>query len=289
MPALMLSVFTDEVSDDFEVACRIAAEEFELRWVELRKLWGKNIMLLDGRELAEARRILGRYGLRVSQIGGPLFKTDLKGAPLSSERPKRDTFGDFTWDQQPEVLERGLELCKVFQCDRLRCFDFWRLEDPLPFHTQIDEELGKAASACGKQRVTLSMENEFACNTRTGAEAKRTLAAVKSPWFKLNWDPGNAYFAGEDPFPGGFSQLPVARISNVHIKDAARDDAGKYQWLPVGKGKIDFVGQFRALAKAGYRGPITLETHYRGAVTAEASTRESMAGLKAALKGAGLL
>lgn len=289
MPSVMLSVFTDEISDDFDHACQVAAEEFELGWVELRKLWGKNIMLLDGRELDEARKVLTKYGLRVSQIGGPLFKTDFPGAPLSRERPKGDTFGDFTPAQQPEVLARGLELCKVFRCERLRCFDYWRLDDPAPFRAQMDEELRKAAVVCGKQKVTLSMENEYACNTRDASDSKRALEAIKSPWYKINWDPGNAYFAGEEPFPGGFAKLPVARISNVHVKDAARDDAGKNKWLPVGKGKIDFVGQFRALAKAGYRGPITLETHYRGAGTPEASTRESMTGLKAALKEAGLL
>jgi sugar phosphate isomerase/epimerase len=55
----------------------------------------------------------------------------------------------------------------------------------------------------------------------------------------------------------------------------------------MGQGIIDFVGQFRALKRDGYAGPVSLETHWRGAGTAEASTRQSMAGLKDLLQRAG--
>lgn len=288
--AVMLSVFTDEISDDFDHACAIAADEFGVEWVEIRRLWGKNVMALDGRELAEARRILGRRGLRVSQLGSPLYKTDVPGAPRSQFSPKRDKFSeDYTFEQQPEVLERGLELCRAFATQRLRCFDFWQLADPGPYRQIIYAQLRQAAEACGKRGLLLSMENEHACNTPTAAEAARTLAGVRSPHFRVTWDPGNAFFGGEIPFPDGFKLIPINRIGNVHIKDASRGADGKPQWEPVGRGNIDFVGQFRALKAGGYRGPITLETHWRGGGSIEASTRESMVGLKAALKSAGLL
>jgi len=51
---------------------------------------------------------------------------------------------------------------------------------------------------------------------------------------------------------------------------------------------VDWVGQFRALAKDGYHYAVSLETHWRGAGTAEASTRVSMKGLKETLSKAGL-
>lgn len=290
MPSIMLSVFTDEITDDFDRACAIAADEMGLEWVELRKLWGKNVMALDGRELAEARRILTKRGLRVSQLGSPLFKTDFAGAPKSSFSPKRDKFSDdYTFEQQPEVLERGIELCKVFATQRLRCFDFWYLEDAAPFRDAIYAKLREAANACAKHGLVLSMENEYACNTRTGADAARTVAGVRAPNFRVNWDPGNAFFAGESPFPEGWGLLKAGQIGNVHCKDAVSGDAGKPKWEAIGRGKIDFVGQFRALKQARYRGPITLETHWRGGGTPEESSRQSMAGLKQALKTAGLL
>jgi hypothetical protein len=51
---------------------------------------------------------------------------------------------------------------------------------------------------------------------------------------------------------------------------------------------IDWPGQFRAFRKNDYRYGVSLETHWRGAGTPEASTRISMQGLKGSLQKAGL-
>ncbi|MGH9902768.1 MAG: sugar phosphate isomerase/epimerase family protein [Pyrinomonadaceae bacterium] len=289
MPTFKLSVFTDEITQDFGRAVEVAAKEFGLGLVELRVLWGRNIFTLDAKEIAEARRLLERHGLRVSSIAGPLFKVDWPGAPVS-KFSQRDRFGaDFTFEQQPEVLERGLELARVFRTDRLRCFDFWRLDDPRPYRAAMDEKLIGAATAAGRRGVTLVMENEYACNTATGAEAGRTLAAVRVPAFKLNWDPGNSAFRNETPFPDGYRMLPKKRIGHMHCKDVARQPDGSPAWMAMGRGIIDFVGQFRALKRDGYRGAVVLETHWRGAGTPEESTRQSMAGMKELLRRAGAL
>lgn len=284
-----LSVFTDEITQDLERALHIAAREFGLGYVELRTAWGKNIITWNESEVAQARRLLERYRLRVSSIASPLFKTDWPGAPVS-KYSQRDRFGaDFTFEQQDEVLERGLELTRAFRTDRLRCFDFWRIEDQRPFRAAIDEKLRAAALRAGRRGVTLVMENEFACNTATAAEAARTLAAVRVPSFKLNWDPGNAAFRGETPYPDGYNLLPKDRIGHVHCKDVLRKPDGGYEWTAMGRGFIDFVGQFRALKRDGYRGAVVLETHWRGAGTPEESTRQSMAGMKELLRKAGAL
>lgn len=289
MPTFKLSVFTDEITQDFGRALEVAAGEFGLGHVELRGLWGKNIMALDDRDIAEARALLERHRLRVTSIAGPLFKVDWPGAPVS-KFSQRDKFGaDYTYAQQQEVLERGLELARAFRTDRLRCFDFWRLEDPKPHRAGIDEELRKAAVQAGRRGVTRVMENEYACNTATAAEAARTLAAVNVPSFKLNWDPGNSAFRGETPYPDGYNLLPKERVGHVHCKDVARNPDGSFAWMAVGRGLIDFAGQFRALKRDGYRGAVVLETHWRGAGTAEESTRRSLAGLKEQLRRAGAL
>jgi sugar phosphate isomerase/epimerase len=289
MGAFKLSVFTDEITHDFGRALEIASREFGLGYVELRGMWNRNIMALDSKEIAEARRLLERFGLRVSSIAGPLFKVDWPDAPVS-KFSTRDRFGaDFTFEQQQEVLERGIELARAFNTDRLRCFDFWRLEDPKPYRAAMDEKLIDAATKAGRRGVTLVMENEHACNTATAAEAVRTLSAIRVPSFKLNWDPGNAAFRGEVPYPEGYSMLPKDRIGHVHCKDVSRKPGGGYEWMAMGRGFIDFVGQFRALKKDGYGGAVVLETHWRGAGTPEESTRQSMAGMKEQLRRAGAL
>lgn len=289
MPTFKLSVINDEITQDFGRACEVAAQEFGLQFIEIRAMWGKNIMRLDEKEIAEARKILEKYKLRVSTIASPIFKVDWPGAPTSKFSPKRDQFGaDFTFEQQDELLDRGFELLRVFRVDRIRIFDFWRLDDQQPYRTAIDDKLMEAAKKAGKRDVTLLLENEPSCNTATGAEAARTLRAVRSPNLKLNWDPGNAASHGEVAYPDGYRDIPKDRIGYIHCKDVVRNE-GKYEWMKMGAGIIDYVGQYRALKKDGYRGVVSLETHWRGAGTAEESSRQSMVGMKQLLRQAGAL
>ncbi len=283
-----LSILTDEISQDFGHALEVAAGEFGLGWVELRELWNKNLTALDEKQVEEARRLIERSKLRVSAIASPLFKVDWPGAPVSQYSSQRDQFGaDSAFKQQDAVLERVLELARALKTDRVRCFDFWRLDNQAPYRAAIDDKLRAAAAKAGRQKVTLVLENEYACNTATAAEAARTLGAVRSPYLKLTWDPGNAAFRGEEPFPDGYSRLPKERIGHVHCKDAMRKPDGTYAWAAMGEGLIDWVGQFRALKRDGYRGTVTLETHWRGAGTPESSSRQCWAAMKKQLNDAG--
>ena len=286
-----IAVITDEITQDFDHACAIAANEFGMEWVEIRGLWDKNALKLTSAEIAEAKRIVDRYHLRVTDIASPLFKVDWPGAPVSKYSPKRDQFnGEFTFQEQTEVLEKSIELAKTFGTDRVRGFDFWRLDDPVPHRKAINAKLTEAAKTLGKHGLIFVLENEFECNTATGAEAAETLAAVQSSHLMLNWDPGNAAALGEVPYPDGYRRLPKNRVGHCHCKDAV-PNANKdgTEWAPVGKGTIDWVGQFQAFRQSGYRFAVSLETHWGGAATPEESTRQSWAGMKAALQKAGAL
>jgi sugar phosphate isomerase/epimerase len=276
-----ISVLTDEISQDLAHACEVAAREFGLGWVELRVMHNKNVIGWDEHDIAEARSILERFSLQVSEIASPVFKTDWPGAPKSPFSPKKPEFGaDFSYAQQDELIERAIELAKAFKTPYVRIFDFWRLDDQTPFRRAIDDRLRQAAERAGKNGVTFNLENEPACNTATGAEAARLLDAVRETSLMLNWDPGNAAARGEKAYPDGYAKIPRSRIAHLHCKDVAALGNGKTEWAAMGAGMIDWGGQFRALRKDGYTGAISLETHWRGAGTAEASTRKSMAGLR---------
>lgn len=286
-----IAVINDEISHDLDHACSVAANEFNLSWIELRSFGHKDVLKLDDNELAEAKRTVAKYKLSVTDIASPLFKVDWKGAPASKFGPQgeRAKHG-YTFDQQDEVLQGSIRLAKAFGTQRIRCFDFWRLEDQAPYRAEINDKLRKAAEKVGKQGLLLVLENEMACNTATGPEAAKVLEAVPSPHFMLNWDPGNAAAAGEaSPYPDGYALLPKKRIGHCHCKSAIRKPDGKYEWAPVGKGIVDWVGQFRALKQDGYRYAVSLETHWRGGGTPEESTRISMAGMKECLRKAGAL
>lgn len=286
-----IAVINDEVSQDLGRSCEVIAKEFGLEWIELRGMWNKNLLHLDSKEVGEARRILEKYKLRVTDIASPLFKVDWPGAPKSQYSPTGAQFNaDFTYEQQDEVLERSIELAKAFQTERVRCFDFWRLEDQSPYRAAMNEKLLAAAGAAGKKGVTLLLENEPACNTGTAAEAVKVLAAVRSPYLLLNWDPGNAASRGEKVFPDGYESLPKERIGHCHCKDVAKKpDSINYDWAAMGRGVINWTGQFAALKRDGYHLAVSLETHWRGAGTAEESTRQSWSGMKEELQRAGAL
>ncbi len=285
-----IAVINDEISPDFDHACHVVAQEFGLSWIELRSIWGKNLMDLASYQVAEVQKILAKYGLQVTDIASPLFKTDWPGAPRSQYSSKGDMHAaaEATFKQQDEILEKSIALAKTFKTDKVRCFDFWRIDDVTPYRAAIDEKLRSAAETAGKRGILLVLENEFECNTATGREAARTLNAVQSPHLALNWDPGNAVMRGElDAFPAGWDLLPKNRIHHCHCKNAVKSDAGKIEWAPVDKGYIDWVAQFRALKQGGYTDAVSLETHWHGGGTPEQSTRISWAGMKEALVKAG--
>lgn len=290
-----VAVINDEISQDFGHACEVASRDFLMDWIELRGMWNKNILNLDASEMAEARRILEKFKLRVTDIASPLFKVDWPGAPKSKFSPKGkggQFNADFTFEQQGEVLDRSIALAKAFRTDRIRCFDFWRLENQAPYRDDMNAKLRDAAATAGKQGAILILENEYACNTATGAEAAKMLDAVKSSSLMLNWDPANAAARGEVPYPAGYSLLPKNRIGHCHCKDIQRiasyDQENDPEWAPMGKGAIDWLGQFTALKREGYHFAVSLETHWRGSgITPEESSRQSWAGMKEQLQRAG--
>jgi sugar phosphate isomerase/epimerase len=287
-----ISVINDEISPDFDHACYVVSHDFSLSWIELRSMWGKNVMDLSASEIDEATRILIKYSLRVTDIASPLFKTDWPGAPRSQYGSTGNLHGatEATFKQQDEILDRSISLAKQFKTEKVRCFDFWRLDDATPYRAAIDEKLRLAAETAGTHGVLLVLENEFECNTATGREASRTLNAIQSPYLALNWDPANAVMRGElDAFPDGWNALPKNRIHHCHCKNAVKNAVDKIEWSPVDKGVIDWAEQFRALKQAGYHDAVSLETHWHGAGTSEESSRVSWAGMKQALKDAAAL
>ncbi len=293
-----LAVITDEISDDFDHACSVASKDFGLSWVEVRTVNRVALHKMNDAQMTEAKGILAKYNLKVTDVGSPLFKSDFPGAPLSKESPNKDPNkipADLT--SQEELMSQLVGVAKNLGADRIRCFDFWRIEDVAPFRKAINAELDKAASFYAKQNLTLVLENEMACNTGSGKEAAAALAGVPNPNLMLNWDPGNsATFPGDVPYPDDYNNLPKKRIGHVHVKSAIRHEGEKraFEWAPVGKGLVDWVGQLKALKHDGYRYGVSLETHWHGgpgttkAEISESSTRVSMAGLKDALKSAGI-
>jgi len=260
---LPTAAITDEFSADLEVAARAMAA-VGMRGAELRVLFAKNILDLTDEEVDRAAEILRASGLRVVSLSSPILKCVLPGGPPLDTRFQHDVFASqHTYQDQPRLLGRAFHIAHRTGARIIRVFSYWRTVDPEKCFQPIVEALGELARQAASEDLVIGLENEHACNVSTGADVARVLAAVNHPNLQVVWDPANAYVAGENPYPDGFAKIPADRIAHVHAKDCYLVD-GKPRWGALGCCALDWKGQIGALLAAGYRGWVSLETHWPG-------------------------
>ena len=260
---LPVAAITDEFSPDLERAVE-AMVRIGMTGAELRVLWGKNILDLSDAEIERAGDIVAGAGLKVVSIASPLLKCVLPDAPPLDSRFEHDVFASaHTYEDQPRLMRRAFEIAHKLGAPVIRVFSFWRTVDPGKCFDRIGEALAGYAEKAAAADLILGLENEHACNAATGEETAAVLKAVNHPRLKVVWDPANACVAGERPFPDGYRRLPPDSIAHVHAKDC-RLAEGKPAWVPLGTGALDWKAQFAALLADGYRGSVSLETHWPG-------------------------
>lgn len=276
---MKLAVITDEIDPDLGRALDVMAE-YGVTGAELRGIGGVNISEASDDDWARAKSLLDARGVAVAAIASPFYKCPLPGAAPAGPLGPMHSASARGLGEQISVLERCLRAAAFFGTPLVRTFSFWK-DGPLsPAQEEaiVDAyaEPARLAEAAG---VTLVIENEHACCLGTGAQTARVLEEIGSPAVRAVWDPGNALMAGELPYPTGYAAIKDF-VAHVHIKDAAvPPGGGEPVWAVVGGGQIDFAGQFAALRRDGYGGWLSLETHWDGGGTKEASSRASLEGL----------
>jgi sugar phosphate isomerase/epimerase len=265
--AMKLAAITDEISQDFEHALDVIAE-YGATGAELRGLWGANIADLDDDQVARAKSALRSRSMRTVCLATPFYKCDLA---LDAPNPGEEAGAMHLakprgLEQQMEMLKRCIRIAHEFDTSLLRVFSFWRKTALTPeVEARIVDAFGEPIALAEKEGVTLVLENEHACFIGTGADAARIAGEINSPHLKLVWDPGNAFSAGEHPFPDGYETVKPWMV-HMHVKDGRMvdtpDQGPRLQWCVIGEGEIDYVGQFAALRRDSYQGYVSLETHY---------------------------
>jgi sugar phosphate isomerase/epimerase len=268
-----LSIITDEIAQSLEPALRVC-QDLGVDTVELRGVDNTNIVFHDQRSLQRIKDQLDSLGLRVRVIDSPFLKSH-----FWSDHSAREPFSDFdTPRQQWAILERSFEVAHFFGASLVRTFSFWRVADPTSIREAICASIAEAVTRTEAAGLTLTLENEHACNIATGAETGWLLQQLPSTSFGITWDPGNEAAFGGAPFPEGYRHVR-GRIVHVHIKDVS----AQRRFVALGSGTIDYVNQLRALQEDGYDGLLSLETHYARPQEQggqEQATRESFAALR---------
>ncbi len=245
-----LAAITDEISQDFGLACSVV-KEYGGEGAEIRSVWDTKVQALTDQQIREMRAILQDQGVLVCCIASPFFKCD-----LGDEQ---------AYGEHLNILRRCLEIAHQFGTTNIiRGFTFWRKGPLQPVWDRLVESFREPISILEQMDGVLGIENEASCYLGTGGEVGRLLAEIDHPRVCAVWDPANQVFArGEPAYPNGYRAVRE-RMVHFHIKDAAWSAQGdKARCTPIGEGEIDYRGQMRALLQDGYQGFVSLETHWR--------------------------
>ena len=262
-----IGAVTDEFSPDSLDRALEAMAGLGMTFAELRVVDGKNIIDLTDAEIDSVRARVEARGMRVLSIASPVLKCTLPDAPPVASHIQQDMFSSaFGFDDQPRLARRAFEIAERTGARIVRVFSYWRTIDPDACFDRVASALRDLADRAAGRNLIVGIENEHACNIATGAETARLFAAVDHPALQVIWDPANALVAGEVPFPDGYRHLPISRIVHVHAKDCTvASHVPTFGPLgEMGPRGVDWRGQLAALARDGYRGTISLETHWKG-------------------------
>ena len=97
-----ISVINDEISQDFDHDCYIASRDFGMSWIELRSMWGKNVMELSAAEIDEARKILDEI-----QPAGDRHRQSRYSRPTGRARRGRNMVPRVTCTARPRPRSRS--------------------------------------------------------------------------------------------------------------------------------------------------------------------------------------
>ena len=239
MATFELAAFADEYSQNFDEQIKGLLEN-EIYCMEIRGVNGRNIDSVSCDEAVELRKKLSANGIRVSSVGSPLGKIDLKD--------------DFA--QHLEKEKHIIELAHIFDCDRIRMFSFYHEgKTAEEARSEVMYRLGEMLKLTEGENVVLCHENERGIY---GDTPERCLDIQKQfdTKIKLIFDHANFICVDCQPYPYAFNILKDY-IYYFHIKDAT---ASK-RMARAGHGVGRFVETFRDINKYDKHYILTVEPH----------------------------
>jgi|SRR5690625_1144149 len=246
------AIITDEVSQELDDVIRFA-RDFQLDGIEIRSLWNKPPHKLTDDEVALIKDKCAESDLEICGIASPVFKCDVENEEELNEHV--------------EIFKRCLELAEIWKSPVIRVFTGWRRDNNkelLPIVAKEFQE--KLLPLVENKPVLLGVENEYSTNVADGEESVLFLDAVNSDKVTLVWDPCNILYMPEptDPFDVDYAKVR-GRIGHYHVKDAVRvpDAEPPAESVAIGDGKARLQETLKALHDDGYRGWVSLETHWR--------------------------
>jgi sugar phosphate isomerase/epimerase len=242
-PADRISGFADEIAEDLDEQLAVLESE-GIDHLDLRNVWGENLLDLPEERLAELEATLEDRGFSVTSIGSPVGK-------IGVEEPV---------EPHMERLDRALELAERFDTEYVRVFSYYIPdgEDPADHREAVLERTRAAVERAERADRTLLLENEKDIYGDTPGRVRDLLTTVDSPHLRAVFDPANYLEIGVRPYPDALLQV-VEYVEAVHVKDADFGERGGIE--PAGEGDGRIPETLDALFDRGFDGALSLEPH----------------------------
>ena len=162
---------------------------------------------------------------------------------------------------------RGIRYAKALGCNIVQiCEDMyppkWMKEEDA--YALMKIVLRSIADTCEENGVYIAIEQHGPYTSKVRSMV-RILELVDSPWIRVNYDCGNTYLSGTDPYE--MLEAVIDKVVHVHAKDISvkqsEAERGKVTGTAVGcacgDGVIDWKRLVSRLKKAGFKGVLSVE------------------------------
>jgi sugar phosphate isomerase/epimerase len=238
---MIISACSDEISLDLATALDVLTRE-QIQHVDLRRIWGRNVTLLDEEQVREAEALIAQRGFTVTAISTAVGKTQI------------------TDDFAPEMtrFQRALDLARLFNAPYVRVFSFYCADDEAErYRPEALRRLRRMCELAASAGVVLAHENEEGGFCAWRPEECLAFHRELPENFRACFEPCSFTVMGYDAYRDA---LPLLRpyIAYWHVRDTTR---GTTHYSVVGEGDVGWPQLLASLKESGYQGYLTLEPH----------------------------
>ncbi len=189
---LDIGIVTDEISRDLGEALEIAAG-WGINTFELREGGGGRFPSFTAAEVSAVDHAI-KAGARISAVSPGIFKGHV------AEEGDRQR-------EIESVFPKAIELAQRFACETVIAFSFDHCDDSPAHRLMVLRAFEQIAEMAAEANVLVAFENEPHFWIDRPAKTVAMLEEIGHPALRINWDPANLHWSGQEPDKEAFELL----------------------------------------------------------------------------------
>lgn len=242
-----LTGFADEISHDLAEQIDLL-KKLEISHIEFRSAWDIKVLDLTDEQLAKAKSMMDKAGIKLSAVGSDIGKINIT-----------DPF-----DKHLARAAHAVEVAKFFGTKYIRMFSFFMPEgeDPAKYRDEVMARTRKFVELAEAGGVTMLHENEKGIYGDTPERVVDLIQTIDSPHYRGIFDPANYVQCHVKPFDEAYPKVRQY-TDYIHCKDALADTMklGVEEVVPCGEGDGQVREVVAELNKDGFSGFFSIEPH----------------------------